>query len=75
MPTLRGRTFTETERDTVHAQLARVRATTDRIETAVETGDLTLEEGLAELLRGESGSGHARRCVWPGRFSGRRCLR
>ena len=47
MPTLRGREFAQTELDTVHAQIARVRA------TAVETGNLTLDEGLAELLRGE----------------------
>ncbi|PZG21843.1 DUF6192 family protein [Nonomuraea aridisoli] len=53
MPTLHGHTFTEQEREVILAQIAKVRATTDWIETAVETGNLSLDEALANLLRGE----------------------
>lgn len=53
MPTLRGHEFSQAERDAVHAQLARVRATADWIETGVDTGKLDLDAALAELLRGE----------------------
>ncbi|MGW5265133.1 DUF6192 family protein [Microbispora sp. NPDC004025] len=33
--------------------LGRVRATADWLEAAVESGDVSLDEGLARLLRGE----------------------
>ncbi|MFF5212207.1 DUF6192 family protein [Streptosporangium sp. NPDC000396] len=36
-------------------RLQRVRVAADWIEQATETGSLTLEEGLATLLRGEGG--------------------
>ncbi|GIH97966.1 DUF6192 family protein [Planobispora siamensis] len=51
VPALRGRSFTDTERASVHKNLARVRSTADWIETAIDTGDTTLDEGLAALLR------------------------
>ncbi len=53
VPTLRGHEFTASERETVHANTARVRTTADWIETAVDTGDVSLDEGLARLLSEE----------------------
>ncbi|MFI6742250.1 DUF6192 family protein [Nonomuraea sp. NPDC050451] len=53
VPTLRGHAFTEEERERVHANLARVRGATEWIGQAIDTGDLSLDEGLAALLRGE----------------------
>jgi hypothetical protein len=53
LPTLRGHRFSTAERDTVHKNVARVRSTADWIETAVDTGKVTMDEGLAQLLRGE----------------------
>ncbi|MEV0623903.1 DUF6192 family protein [Nonomuraea sp. NPDC050404] len=53
MPTLRGHAFTAEEKAAVARNLARVRATADWLETAVESGDVSLDEGLARLLRGE----------------------
>ncbi|MEV4222287.1 DUF6192 family protein [Nonomuraea sp. NPDC049725] len=53
MPTLRGHTFTDSERQVVHTQLAKVRATADWLESAVETGNLSLDDALADLLRGD----------------------
>jgi hypothetical protein len=53
MPQLRGHTFDDTEKAALGQQISRVRATTDWLETAVETGNLTLDEALEALLRGE----------------------
>ena len=50
VPHLRGHTFTVEERETVHTNIARVRSTADWIETAVDTGDVSLDEALARLL-------------------------
>ncbi|MEV4064684.1 DUF6192 family protein [Nonomuraea dietziae] len=55
MAKLAGHDFTDDERDAVRERLQRVRAAADWIEQAIETGNLTLEEGLAALLRGEGG--------------------
>jgi hypothetical protein len=53
LPMLRGHAFTAEEKATVARNLGRVRATADWLETAVESGDVSLDEGLARLLRGE----------------------
>jgi hypothetical protein len=53
LPTLHGRRFSAEERGTVHKNIARVRSTADWIETAVETGDVSVDEGLARMLRGD----------------------
>jgi hypothetical protein len=53
LPTLRGHRFSRAERDTVATNVARVRSTADWIETSVETGEVSMDEGLARLLRGE----------------------
>ncbi|MEO5875057.1 MAG: DUF6192 family protein [Streptosporangiaceae bacterium] len=50
MPTLRGHTFTSDERDAIRANLGRVRATADWIDHAVDTGNMSLDDGLAALL-------------------------
>lgn len=53
VPTLRDHVFTDTEREMVHGHVARVRATADWVESAIDTGNLSLDEALADLLRGE----------------------
>lgn len=53
LPTLRGHRFSKAERATVEVNIARVRSTCDWIETSVETGEVSMDEGLAKLLRGE----------------------
>lgn len=53
VPDLRGQNYTDDDRATVHRNIARVRAAADWVEGAVETGQVTPEEGLARLLRGE----------------------
>ncbi|MFC6879620.1 MULTISPECIES: DUF6192 family protein [Actinomadura] len=50
---LRGHQLTEAEKSTVLQQIAKVRATADWLESAVGTGNLTLDKGLAALLRGQ----------------------
>lgn len=52
LPELQGHRFTKVERAAVHTNVARVRATADWIETAADTGNVGLDEGLARLLRG-----------------------
>jgi hypothetical protein len=52
VPSLAQLEFTDTEQATVAGQLVRVRAAADWIEHAVESGNVSLDEGLAELLRG-----------------------
>jgi hypothetical protein len=51
LPTLRGHQFTDDEHATVDRNLARVRATADWLETAVNTGEVSFDEGLATMLR------------------------
>ncbi|GAA3243826.1 DUF6192 family protein [Actinocorallia longicatena] len=53
IPNLRGQQLTDAEKGTVLGQVAKVRATADWLESAVNTGNLSLDEGLAALLRGE----------------------
>ena len=45
---LRGHELHEREKDAVRQQIAKVRATADWLETAVDTGNLSLDEGLAQ---------------------------
>ncbi|MDQ0784641.1 hypothetical protein QFZ64_000138 [Streptomyces sp. B3I8] len=53
VPGLRDRTLNDDERTLVHENLARVRATLDWIETAVDTGKVDVDDELARLLKGE----------------------
>ncbi|MBC9718897.1 RacO protein [Streptomyces sp. TRM66268-LWL] len=53
VPSLRERPFSDDERDTVHRNVDRVRATCEWILTAVDTGQVDVDEELAKLLRGE----------------------
>lgn len=52
VPQLSQLEFTDSEQATVAGQLVRVRAAADWIEHAVESGNVSLDESLAELLRG-----------------------
>lgn len=53
VPGLRDRQLADDERTIVHENVARVRATLDWIETAVDTGKVDMDEALARILRGE----------------------
>lgn len=53
VPGLRDRTLGEDERTIVHENIAKVRATLDWIETAVDTGKVDMDGELARMLRGE----------------------
>ncbi|MEU9405746.1 DUF6192 family protein [Streptomyces sp. NPDC048281] len=53
VPGLRDRTLADDERTLVHQNIAKVRATLDWIETAVDTGKVDVDDELARLLRGE----------------------
>jgi hypothetical protein len=53
VPGLRDRQLGEDERTIVHENVARVRATLDWIETAVDTGRVDVDEELARMLRGQ----------------------
>ncbi|MEV0439890.1 DUF6192 family protein [Streptomyces spectabilis] len=53
VPSLRDRTLADDERTIVHQNIAKVRATLDWIETAVDTGKVDVDDELARLLRGE----------------------
>ncbi|MGW7314720.1 DUF6192 family protein [Streptomyces sp. NPDC054865] len=53
VPRLRGQEFTDDERTTVRRGLAKVRAAADWLEAAIEAGEFTLDEQLAQLLKGE----------------------
>ncbi|MDF3291599.1 DUF6192 family protein [Streptomyces silvisoli] len=52
-PRMRDRTLDEDQRTIVHENVARVRATLDWIETAVDTGKVDMNDELARLLKGE----------------------
>ncbi|MET9336074.1 DUF6192 family protein [Streptomyces cellulosae] len=53
VPGLRDRTLNDDERTIVHQNVAKVRATLDWIETAVDTGKVDMDDELARLLKGE----------------------
>ena len=53
VPGLRDRTLGENERTIGHENIARVRATLDWIESAVDTGKIDMDEELTRLLKGE----------------------
>ncbi|MBD0695795.1 DUF6192 family protein [Streptomyces sp. CBMA123] len=53
VPSLRDRELGDNERVIVHENVARVRATLDWIETAVDTGKVDMDGELARLLQGE----------------------
>ncbi|MER8073490.1 DUF6192 family protein [Streptomyces sp. NPDC094034] len=53
VPGLRDRTLDEDQRTIVHENVAKVRATLDWIETAVDTGKVDMDGELARLLKGE----------------------
>lgn len=53
VPGLRDRTLGDDERTIVHQNIAKVRATLDWIETAVDTGKVDMDDELTRLLRGE----------------------
>ncbi|MEV7272477.1 DUF6192 family protein [Streptomyces bacillaris] len=53
VPGLRDRQLSDDERVLVHENVARVRATLDWIETAVDTGKVDVDGELARLLQGE----------------------
>ncbi|MER6914623.1 DUF6192 family protein [Streptomyces sp. NPDC000594] len=52
VPRLRDQEFTEDERETVRRSIAKVRGAADWLEAALDTGRLTLDEQLAQLLKG-----------------------
>jgi hypothetical protein len=53
VPSLRGQSFTEDERATIARNIARVRGAADWIESAVDTGNVSLDDGFAQLLSGQ----------------------
>ncbi|MFM9608447.1 DUF6192 family protein [Streptomyces niveiscabiei] len=53
VPKLRGHEFTETQTKVLENHLEKIRATADWIETAAATGQVDLDEQLAQLLRGQ----------------------
>ncbi|MFE3827192.1 DUF6192 family protein [Streptomyces sp. NPDC059092] len=53
VPGMRDRQLGDDERTIVHENVARVRATLDWIETAVDTGKVDVDGELAKLLQGE----------------------
>jgi hypothetical protein len=53
VPRLRGQEFSEDERETIRRGIAKVRAGADWLEGAIDSGEFTLDEQLAQLLRSE----------------------
>ncbi|MFD9849320.1 DUF6192 family protein [Streptomyces parvus] len=53
VPGLRDRQLSQDERTIVHQNVAKVKATLDWIETAVDTGKVDTDDELAAILRGE----------------------
>lgn len=53
VPRMRGQEFTDDERETVRRGIAKVRAAADWLEAAIDSGEFTLDEQLAQLLKGE----------------------
>ncbi|MEU2287061.1 DUF6192 family protein [Streptomyces sp. NPDC013178] len=50
---MRGRRLSEDEREVIHKNVDRVRATCEWIVSAVDSGHLDMDEELTKLLRGE----------------------
>ncbi|WP_253195427.1 DUF6192 family protein [Streptomyces sp. JHA26] len=50
---MRGHEFTDTQTKVSENHLEKIRATADWIETAAATGQVDLDEQLAQLLRGQ----------------------
>lgn len=53
VPGLRGREFSTAEQAALSRSVSRVRASADWMETAVSSGNVDLDEALADQLRGE----------------------
>ncbi|MFI5635654.1 DUF6192 family protein [Streptomyces sp. NPDC051664] len=53
VPRMRGQDFTNDERDTIRRGVFKVRAAADWLEAAIDNGEFTLDEQLAQLLKGE----------------------
>lgn len=53
VPRLRDQEFSEDERETIRRGIAKVRGAADWLEAALDTGHFTLDEQLAQLLKGE----------------------
>lgn len=53
VPRMRDQEFTEDERETIRRGIARVRGAADWLEPALDTGQFTLDEQLAQLLKGD----------------------
>lgn len=53
VPRLRDQDFSEDERETIRRGIAKVRGAADWLEAALDTGHFTLDEQLAQLLKGE----------------------
>lgn len=72
VPKLRGHEFTDTQTKVLENHLEKIRATADWVETAAATGQVDLDEQLAQLLRGQSswGGGSARPRPRPGGTQG-----
>lgn len=53
IPNLAGVDLREAEQNVLRQQVAKVRATADWLETVLDTGNVSMDDGLAALLRGE----------------------
>ncbi|MFJ7416430.1 DUF6192 family protein [Streptomyces sp. NPDC098077] len=53
VPRMRDQEFTEDERETIRRAIAKVRGAADWLEAAIDTGQFTLDEQLAQLLKGD----------------------
>ncbi|WP_405194337.1 DUF6192 family protein [Streptomyces anulatus] len=53
VPRMRDQEFTEDERETIRRGIAKVRGAADWLEAAIDTGQFTLDEQLAQLLKGD----------------------
>jgi hypothetical protein len=53
VPQLREQNLSDDECTVLHKNISRVRATADWIETAIDTGDVDMDEELSRLLKGE----------------------
>jgi hypothetical protein len=53
VPRMRDQQFSEDERETVRRGISKVRAVADGLDAALDSGRFTLDEQLAQLLKGE----------------------
>lgn len=53
VPRLRDQEFSDDERETIRRSIAKVRGAADWLEAAIDTGRFTLDEQLAQLLKGD----------------------